>query len=239
MNQAHRLLLLSSSRADGTEFLEHAHPYLADFLGEQPHRLAFVPYAAVVLDYDAYTDKIRACFESLRCQVTSLHETSDPVATIRQSDVILIGGGNTFRLLDTLCRLELLDPIRARVAAGAAYVGWSAGSNVACPTIRTTNDMPVVWPLRDAALALVPFQINPHYTDLQPPGHNGETRDQRLEEFVTLNPALPVVGLREGGALQIENNTVRLLGEQPAVVFHGSRRWNAAPGERLDQLLQS
>jgi len=150
---------------------------------------------------------------------------------VRACDAIAVGGGNTFRLLARLYEFGLLDPIRQRVQDGAPYVGWSAGSNVACPTIRTTNDMPVVEPPSFDALGLVPFQINPHFTDAAIPNHGGETRSERLLEFLELNPTMPVLSLREGTALLADDRGMQLLGNQPALGFvHGQTARELAPG---------
>ncbi|TFG51549.1 MAG: dipeptidase PepE, partial [Gemmatimonadales bacterium] len=169
------LLLLSNSRSPGREYLEHARDDLRRFLGPSPRRLAFVPYAAVTFSWNEYAERVRAAFAPLGHVVESVHE-DEPTDVLRHADGIVMGGGNTFRLLEQLERAELLPRIRARVREGLPYIGWSAGANLACPTIRTTNDMPIVEPRSFAALGLVPFQINPHYTNASLPDHGGETR---------------------------------------------------------------
>ena len=131
------------------------------------------------------------------------------------------GGGNTFNLLGQLRRQGLLDVVARRVRAGAAYLGWSAGSNLTCPSICTTNDMPITDPEGFDALGLLSFQINPHYTNAHPPGHRGETRAQRLAEFCTLNPTMPVLGLPEGAALRVRGDKVSLIGPHDAPLFQG------------------
>jgi dipeptidase E len=125
---------------------------------------------------------------------------------------VAVGGGNTFLLLRTLYRTGLLKAISEKVRRGMPYLGWSAGSNVACPTIMTTNDMPIVEPPSMHAMNLVPFQINPHYTEATIPGHGGESRDQRIAEFLVMNPSMPVIGLREGSMLHITGGKVTLQG---------------------------
>ncbi|HEX8853346.1 MAG TPA: dipeptidase PepE, partial [Pyrinomonadaceae bacterium] len=192
---------------------------LKDFLGGGVRRLLLVPYAAVVRSYDESAALARARFGALGYEVESVHETQDARAAVALAEAVVIHGGNTFALLKGLYANNLLGAIRARAEAGTPYVGWSAGANVACPTIRTTNDMPVVEPPSFAALALVPFQINPHYTDRALEGHHGETRDERLAEFVHANPGVHVVGLREGTSLRVEDSGVKLVGDAPARIF--------------------
>ena len=220
------LLLLSNSRNPGREYLEHARDDLRRFLGPSPRRLAFVPYAAVTFSWNEYAERVRAAFAPLGHVVESVHE-DEPTDVLRHADGIVMGGGNTFRLLEQLERAELLPRIRARVREGLPYIGWSAGANLACPTIRTTNDMPIVEPRSFAALGLVPFQINPHYTNASLPDHGGETRDDRIMEFLALNPKAVVAGLREGSLLRVEGEGVALLGPHPMRVFHA----NSAPIE--------
>jgi dipeptidase E len=132
---------------------------------------------------------------------------------------IVVGGGNTWQLLKMIQDLGLTEPIRKKVLEGTPYIGWSAGSNLACPTLRTTNDMPVTEPRSFKAFGLVPFQINPHYLDANPMGHAGETREQRIEEFIHVNPGVYVVGLREGTMLLVENHRMKLIGPRKARIF--------------------
>lgn len=226
-----RLLLLSSSRTAGSGPLEHARSYLADFLQPRPRALLFVPFARVSGDYEGYVNEIRPVFAALGCEIYGLHTRDNPVHAIAEAEALAVGGGNTFQLLRVLCEQGLLEPLRQRALAGAPYIGWSAGSNLACPTIRTTNDMPIAWPPQCIALNLVPFQINPHYTDAHPPGHQGETRAERLKEFVALNPDLPVVALREGSGLRVDGDKVQLLGEHTARIFTAAGGRDVAPQE--------
>jgi dipeptidase E len=215
-----RLLLLSNSTNRGERYLAHARPHLLRFLGGAG-RLLFVPYAAVRMSHDAYAEAVEDALAADGHTVVRLHREPDPRGAIASADAIVVGGGNTFRLLQLLQQHALLDPIRARVAAGAPYVGWSAGSNVACPTIRTTNDMPIVAPAGLDSLGLVRFQINPHYTDARIPRHGGESRGERLAEFCALSPEVPVIGLREGSALEVRGGAVTLIGRRRARLFHG------------------
>lgn len=223
MNDAQpRLLLLSNSRNFGGGYMEHADSWMrAFFQGTQ--RAAFVPYAGVTVEWDEYGGMVADRFGRMGIEVRSVHRAKHPVQEIEAADAVLVGGGNTFHLLKHLYDTGLLWAIRARVKAGAAYMGWSAGSNVACPSVKTTNDMPIVEPARFDAMHLVPFQINPHYTDAAIPNHGGETRAQRLAEFTKSNPGIYVVGLREGSAVEVSNGTTKLLGPHSARIFFGSR----------------
>ena len=226
-----RLLLLSNSRNFGGGYLDHAEPWIREFLGKGVTQAAFIPYAGVTISWDEYTATVAGRFAQFDVEVTSVHASKHPVQAVEAAPAILVGGGNTFHLLKHLYDTGVLWAIRRRVLAGAPYIGWSAGSNVACPTIRTTNDMPVVEPARLDALRLVPFQVNPHYTDATIPNHGGETRAQRIAEFTAANPGMTVVGLREGSALRVEGPTVTLLGPHPAKLFRDGREpMDASPG---------
>jgi dipeptidase E len=214
-----RLLLISNSTQHGGGYLEHCAEQVAAFFGGRGAgtEVLFVPFA--LRDHDGYAQTARAAFEALGHRLVSLHELGDPRGAVAAGQGIFIGGGNSFRLLKALQDLRLLEPIRARVRAGMPYMGTSAGSNVACPTIRTTNDMPIVEPASFDALGLVPFQINPHYLDPAPDSkHMGETREQRLREFHEENET-PVVGLREGGILRVVGSQMSLLGPAPMRLF--------------------
>ncbi|HVF68000.1 MAG TPA: dipeptidase PepE [Pyrinomonadaceae bacterium] len=215
-----RLLLFSNgSELIGLTPAVYAHDALRDFLGTAVRRVLFVPFAAVVRTEDEYLARVQNNFGPLGYEVESLHAAADAREAVERADAIAVGGGNTFHLLRGLYRAGVVELIRERVAGGTPYVGWSAGSHVACPTIRTTNDMPIVEPPTLDALGLVPFQINPHYTDYHPPGHMGETRDERLTEFTHANPGVRVIGIREGTILRVEGDDVRLIGGKPARLF--------------------
>lgn len=230
-----RLLLLSSSAVHGTPYLEHAAEALKERLAGV-RTVTFLPFA--LKDHAAYAAKVRAAFESFGFGLASLHEAADPVAALEGAEAIFTGGGNTFRLLDTVQRLGLMDPIRAQVAAGMPYTGASAGTNLACPTIRTTNDMPIVQPASLDALGLISFQINPHYLDPDPAStHKGETREERLAQYHEEN-ALPVVGLREGTMLRVDGECVTLMGSKPARIFRrGQAPVEMEPDSELSDLL--
>jgi dipeptidase E len=213
---ARRLLLISTSTVFGTRYLEHAFTDLREVL-EGVGRVLFIPHA--LRDHAGYTAKARAAFEEIGLGLDSLHEAEDPRQAVRSAEAVFCGGGNTFRLLDQLARLDVLDAIRDRAVDGMPYAGASAGSNLACPTIMTTNDMPIVEPPSFGALGLVSFQINPHYLDPAAGStHMGETRETRIREFHEEND-VPVVGLREGAILRIEGESVELRGRAGVRVF--------------------
>lgn len=215
-----RLLLLSNgSELVGTEPTEFARGTVKNFLGDDVRRVLFVPFAAVAKTYDEYAARVRLIFGAMGFEVESIHEATDARAAIERADAIAVGGGNTFHLLRGLYEAGAVEAIRERVERGTPYVGWSAGTNVACPTIRTTNDMPIVEPPTFNALGLIPFQINPHYTNAQLPNHNGETRDERLTEFTQANPGVRVVALWEGTMLRVEGADITLIGDKPARLF--------------------
>jgi dipeptidase E len=231
-----RLLLVSTSQTYGTGYLDHCAPEMVELFGGVK-RVLFVPFA--LYNRDAYAAKARERFEEMGYGLDSVHEADDPRRAVEEAEAVFIGGGNTFRLLETLYRLEMIDPIRRRVEAGAPYMGTSAGSNVAGATIKTTNDMPIVEPPSFDALALVPFQINPHYVDPEPGStHMGETRETRIREFLEENDQI-VVGLREGSMLRIEGPLAVLRGGRGARIFRrGHDPEEVEPGAHLDALLQ-
>jgi dipeptidase E len=233
---APRLVLVSTSTVFGTRYLEHAYPELRDGIG-RAGRVLFIPYA--LKDRDGYAAKARAAFEEMGYGLVSLHEASDPRRAIEDAEAVFCGGGNTFRLLKTLQELGLLPLIRRRVGGGMVYVGASAGSNLACPTVRTTNDMPIVEPVSLDALGLVRFQINPHYLDPAPGStHMGETRETRIREFHEENDT-PVVGLREGSILRVEGSSVLLKGVAGARIFRrGEDPVEVSPVAELGPLLE-
>ncbi len=233
-----RLLLLSTSAIHGSGYMEYCADDVTGHLGDVS-RVLFVPYA--LQDRDAYAAKVRARFAELGYALDSIHQAQDrggPRAAVRTAEAIFIGGGNTFRLLNELYSHDVIDAIRERVDSGIPYMGSSAGSNVACVTIKTTNDMPIVYPPSFDALGLVPFNINPHYLDPDPDSvHMGETRETRLREFHEMNDP-PVVGLREGAILRIEGQAVTLIGRTGARLFRkGAPAVEHVPGDRLDFLL--
>lgn len=230
-----RLLLLSNSTAPGREYLEHATDALAEAL-DDVKRLVFVPFA--LADHDAWTAKAAAAFAPYGVEVAGAHE-ADPIKLFDSAQAVFVGGGNTFRLLRELYARELLATIRDRVAHGTVYIGSSAGTNVACPTIRTTNDMPIVQPPSFEATGLLPFQINPHYLDpVDGDDHMGETRPERISQFLEEND-VPVLGMREGTWLHRVDSKLTLGGgEAGARLFRrGADPAEITPGADLSDLL--
>ena len=230
----YHVLMLSASKAGNSGYLTHAVPLINAHLNGIKEVL-FIPYAGVSVSFIDYLDKVQTALPELN--ITSIHQTEDPVAAINSAKAVLVGGGNTFALLDRLYKNGVLEPLKNRLAAGLPYIGWSAGSNICGATIRTTNDMPIVEPPSFNALSVVPFQLNPHYTNYIAPGHNGETRDERLGEFTQLNPKTSVIGIQEGSALCLSENRLRVVGELPAFHFLGTEKTELAKNVDLTHLL--
>jgi dipeptidase E len=232
-----QILLLSNSATYGGAYFDYAQSELSRVL-KNVKQVLFVPFA--VFDRDEYGRRTGERFAAMGYKLVSLHQMNTMLKGIQEADAIFIGGGNTFRLLKTLYEYDLLHAIRERVEAGIPYIGSSAGSNVACPTIKTTNDMPIVQPPSLEALGLVPFQVNPHYQDPDPNStHMGETRPDRIREFHEEN-STPVVGLREATMLTIEEGSIVLNGIGPARIFRKGREpVEAQPGSALQDLLFS
>lgn len=214
-----RLLLISNSTNAGEEYLDYPKYNIRDFLGEKTVKCLFIPYAGVTISFDDYEARVKARFKEIGHEVESIHHAKDPVEAVKNAEAIIVGGGNTFQLIKMIQDNGLIEAVREKVLDGTPYVGWSAGSNVTCPSIRTTNDMPILEPQSFNAFNLIPFQINPHYTDLNPPGHAGETREDRINEYLTANPQDTVLGLREGCMFLVEDRKMSLIGEKPVRIF--------------------
>jgi len=223
-----RLLLISSSIVHGYGFFDHSESAIRRLLGDARLNVAFVPFAQK--DLDGSTARTRERLGRMGYDVTQVRGREE----IEAADAIFTGGGNTFRLLKTLYDLELIDVIRERVRDGIPYIGSSAGTNIATPSIRTTNDMPIVYPPTFDALGFVDFQINPHYLDPDPGStHQGETREKRINEFHEEN-VTPVVGLREGAMLEVHDDVVTLIGDKGARIFkRGEEPYELEPGSRI------
>jgi dipeptidase E len=215
-----RLLLFSNSTDVGEDYLNFTLTYIDKFLTISDRKALFIPYAAVSIGFEEYFMMVLQKLKLIGIKLSSLHHSTDQIRSIEKSKIIIVGGGNTFCLLKKLQELNLLEIIKKKVLiVKAPYISWSAGSNLACPTIKTTNDMPIVQPMNFNSLNLVPFQINPHYTDLKIEGHGGETREMRINEFLTVNPTTWVVGLREGTLLQLSDKNILLKGTQNCRIF--------------------
>jgi dipeptidase E len=214
-----RLLLISNSTNPGEPYLDYPKKNIKEFLGSQSVKALFIPYAAVTFSYDLYEEKVSERFKEIGHQIVSIHHFSDPVKAVKEASAIVVGGGNTWKLLKMIRDNDLLDAIRNKVFSGTPYIGWSAGSNLACPTIKTTNDMPIVEPDSFNAFNFIPFQINPHYLDSNPEGHAGETREQRIEEFIEANRGIIVAGLREGTMMVREDDIIGLSGKRKIRIF--------------------
>ncbi|ANN73120.1 dipeptidase PepE [Bordetella bronchialis] len=211
-----QLLLFSNSRSSDGSYLTHALAPLRALAGERRNTL-FVPFAGVTASWDDYTAKVRESLAPLGLALTGAHTVD--AGTADRYDLIVVGGGNTFQLVAECRRRGWLHAIPERVRAGTPYSGWSAGANLACPTLCTTNDMPIVDPGGFDALGLIGFQINPHYTNALPPGHQGETRNDRIAEFLVANPAATVVGLPEGDWLAGDGRNMTFHGPHTGYIF--------------------
>lgn len=230
-----KILLLSNSTNFGCSYLQHCEQEIKTFFGNHVKKVAFVPYA--LRDHDGYARIAREKFESMGFETTSLHEAENIDELLNSVQALFIGGGNTFRLLKKLHEDNLITKIRKRVLEGMIYMGASAGTNVATPNIKTTNDMPIVFPGTFESLGLVPFNINPHFIETDKNStHMGETREKRIEEFLEENKNV-VVGLREGAWLKVEDNTMKLMGHTAKVFYPDGTKQEVSVETDLSPLL--
>ncbi len=228
------ILLISNSAAQNESFLQNSIFEIENII-QECSSICFVPYAAVTLSFDQYFDKFKSALAHLNIRIESAH--SSPEA-LEHAETICVGGGNTFALIDRLQKSGEIETIRKRVESGIPYIGWSAGSNIAAPTIGTTNDMPIIQPASFDALDLVPFQINPHYTDATIEGHGGESREDRIQEYIEFNRDKYVVGLREGMMIKLNNNKIELIGKKTAKVFkYGEPSRELSPSDDINFLM--
>lgn len=234
------ILLISSSRVHGQRYMGYCESLLQTYW-QGVEEILFIPFA--LQDHAAYTQKVSEALAPMGLRVKGIEATADFTQAVNEAKGIYIGGGNTFLLTHTLYRHQLLTPIRERVLSGAAkYMGSSAGSNVACPTMKTTNDMPIIYPPAFETLNLVPFQINAHYLDpVAGDTHQGETREERIREFHEWNDA-PVLGLREGAMIHVQYKNAQrqahLKGVQGARLFRAQQEpQEYAPGDDMGFLL--
>lgn len=236
-----KVLAISSSRVGNGGFLENTIPLISDFIGENSLNIAFIPFASVQRDYAEYGKMVKEALSSLPFSIkTSIPNEAKTI--IEKADVIMVGGGNTFKLMHDIYHYQLFDLIQNKVKSGTPYIGWSAGANISGRSISTTNDMPIIQPQSFTSFGFLPFQINPHYINQATEGFNGETRDQRLEEFIALNPNVPVVGLPEGAALRLEGTSLYFIGDKEGVLFQNDlnrslQKRAITKGEELSALL--
>lgn len=231
-----KLLLISNSTLYGGGYLDHCEDEIKDFLGAEIKKIAFVPFARPSgISFDEYTKRARERYADFGYDIVSVHEDASPYQLISTADAVFIGGGNTFLLLKTLHEWDLLNGIRKRVENGMPYIGTSAGSNVACPTIKTTNDMPIVGPKNLEALGVFPYQINAHYIDPQPDSkHMGESRETRLKEYLVFNK-IPVIGLREGCMIRCDGDQFLIKGTTNARIFKNiNEQYEVTPVSKIE-----
>ena len=211
-------LLISASSYQDTGYLRHCKNWVKDFLGESgKEEILFIPYAGVRRSNDEYEQKVIDRLKNKN--IKSIHHYEDKISAIKNASSIAVGGGNTFMLLYTLYKLNLIEPIKEAVANGAKYFGWSAGANIAGKTMMTTNDMPIIMPKSFDSLNIFPYQINPHFISGKLVGHNGESREERLEEFLIANPKETIYALPEGTALLIADNEAEVIGHSEILKF--------------------
>jgi dipeptidase E len=235
-----KLLLISNSTMPGEPFLDYPKYEIQKFLGEKPVKAVFIPYAAVTFSFDDYCKKVEERFSEVGHHIVGVHKFKDKVKAIEDAEAIVIGGGNTWRLVRFLHDNKLMNPIREKTFNGTPTIGWSAGANILCPTLRTTNDMPIIDPHGFECIGLLPFQINPHYPDASAQGHAGESREQRIEEFIELNPEIYVAGLREGSMLKLENGKLELIGSRTCRIFKkGKKPVELSPVDDLSSLMDT
>lgn len=232
------LLLLSNSTNFGEEYLSYPKQAIKEFLGSIRNNIVFIPYAGVTFSWDDYTDKVNDALLEIGVKVSGIHSFHDPAESIKEAEAILVGGGNSFNLLNELYKNDLVEVIQKKIYSGTPYIGWSAGSNMACPTLKTTNDMPIVEPPSFKALDLIPFQVNPHYTEAVIPNHGGESRELRILEFIEANKEMVVIGLPEGMIIQLKNGGYDLIGDKQVKIFkHGIDPYFTHSSKELNQVL--
>ncbi len=222
-----KLLLISNSTMAGEAYLDWPKQYIKDFLNKNNiKKVCFVPYAGVNLSdesleasYHIYEKRVAEVYAELGFELESVHNSSNPVEMIKNAEAVAVGGGNTFHLVAKMHETGIMKAIKERAENGMPFMGWSAGANVACPSLRTTNDMPIFEPASFDTLNLISFQINPHYLDANPEGHGGETRQQRIEEFLAVNREMKVAGLREASMLLVEGKNMKLMGSRKLRLF--------------------
>lgn len=233
-----RLLLLSNSTNPGEPYLEWPASHIRDFLGYSVKKILFIPFAGVTISFDDYHKHVSEQFLKWGYEMESIDRLSIEPELLSKFDAITIGGGNTFQLASMLQKNKLIEPIKKAVNDGMPYIGWSAGSNITSPTIKTTNDMPIVEPDSFVGLNLVPFQINPHYTEATIPNHGGESREMRIQEFIKVNPDTYVAGIPEGSLLRLEKGKLYFVGKGTCKLFrYDSETASFKDGDDLSWLI--
>lgn len=231
------LLIASTSTIYGGEYLDYLTEEMTEFF-KNTEEVIFIPYARPGgISHDEYTEKAATAFNKIGKKLVGLHTFKNPVEALQNAKGAFTGGGNTFVLVNSLYRLELMQPLREAIFNGLAYMGTSAGSNICGVSMQTTNDMPIVYPPSFKTLGVIPFNLNPHYLDPEPNStHMGETRETRIAEFHTQNN-VPVIGLREGSWLRLNGNEIILKGELKARVFEqGKEPYEVATGTEFSNL---
>lgn len=217
------LLLASTSTLFGEAYLEYLKPQISElFLGI--NEIVFIPYARPSgISHENYTQKVRQVFSEFSISLKGLHEFENPIEAIKNAQAYFTGGGNTFLLVKTMHELGIMSVLKQELLSGKAYLGTSAGSNIGGENMMTTNDMPIVYPPSFDCMGLVHFNINAHYLDSNPNlKHNGETRETRIKEFHTQNQT-PVVGLREGNWIRVQNSKITTEGSELTRIFLPNR----------------
>jgi dipeptidase E len=252
-----KLLLISNSTNYGESYLMWCQTHIELFCQQSglsaDSNFLFFPFAGIKISgigypesYNAYEERVQGVFTGWGYkQLHSIHhfKKEEMKGMIDKADCIVVGGGNTFQLFAEMHKFSLMEKVREKICKGTPYIGWSAGSNLACPTLCTTNDMPIVQPKSFDGLNLIPFQINPHYLDPNPTiddmiKHGGETRLDRLNEYLTVNQETTVVGLREATALWINDDKMTLRGGKKMLVLqYGKEKYNVEPGTDVSELL--
>ncbi len=218
------LIIASTSTVHNSDYLEYILDEL-NLLYKEVNTILFIPYARPSgISYEEYTSKAKIAFSKINKNVIGIHEFENPIEAIKKAEGIFVGGGNTFVLVNTLYENNIIDVLKKSINSGTPYLGTSAGSNICGVNMKTTNDMPIIYPPSFETLGLIPFNINPHYLDPDPTSaHMGETRETRIKEFHKFNN-IPVIGLREGSWIRVINNTLQLKGKLTARVFTNNEK---------------
>ena len=228
-----RLLLLSNSTNSGESYLGWCKQIISDFIGNTSGDIVFIPYAGVTFSYQAYTDKVNEALAEVGLRVVNIDTCTDKQRAIENATAIFVGGGNTFHLLHTMQKLRVASSIKSAVINGTPYVGWSAGSNVACPTLCATNDMPIIQPSSFEALGLIDCQINPHYTEQIIAGHGGESRLQRLQEYLAVNTSEQILCVPESCYVRVEGEAMTYYGAESGKVLSHQNASEIFEGESI------